>query len=160
MAIMVLWIIVFSGVAHLVHAWDARGTGDFLWRLLVGIVYIVVGVFLMLHPRESLASLTLVLAILFLMEAGLMLAAFLWLRRRPGSGWLLLNAVLAGAIGLLIGMNWPIQFRLGNRGAGGCKHSVQWLHPLDDVLECAPCTEIPGLASHGVFDLDQGHLLS
>ncbi len=106
-AILVLWIIVFSGVAHLVHAWDARGTGEFLWRLLVGVVYIVVGIFLLLHPRESLASLTLVLAILFLMEAGLMLAAFLWLRHRPGSSWLLLNALLAGAIGLLIGMNWP-----------------------------------------------------
>jgi uncharacterized membrane protein HdeD (DUF308 family) len=106
-AILVLWIIVFSGVAHLVHAWDARGTGDFLWRLLVGIVYIVAGIFLLLHPRESLASLTLVLAILFLMEAGLMLAAFIWLRHRPGSSWLLLNALLAAAIGLLIGFNWP-----------------------------------------------------
>jgi uncharacterized membrane protein HdeD (DUF308 family) len=105
--ILILWIIVFSGVAHLVHAWDARGTGDFLWRLLVGIVYIVVSIFLLLHPRESLASLTLVLAVLFLLEAGLMLAAFLWLRRRAGSSWLLLNALLAGAIGLLIGLNWP-----------------------------------------------------
>lgn len=105
-AILLLWIIVFSGIAHLVHAWDARGTGDFLWHLLLGIVYVVVGIFLMLHPRESLASLTLVLAILFLMEAGLMLAAFIWLRHRPGSSWLLLNALLTAAIGLLIGFNW------------------------------------------------------
>jgi len=106
-AILILWIIVFTGIAHLVHAWDARGTGEFLWRLLVGGVYIIVGIFLMLHPRESLASLTLVLAVLFLMEAGLMLAAFWWLRRRSGSGWLLLNALLACAIGLLIGFSWP-----------------------------------------------------
>ncbi len=106
-AILVLWVIVFSGIAHLVHAWDARGTGDFLWRLLVGMLYIIVGIFLMLHPRESLTSLTLVLAILFLIEAGLMLAAFLWLRHRSGSSWLLLNSLLACGIGLLIGFNWP-----------------------------------------------------
>ncbi len=106
-AILVLWVIVFSGLAHVVHAWDARGTGDFLWRLLVGIVYLAVGIFLMLHPRESLVSLTLVLAILFLMEAGMLLAAYFWLRSRSGSGWLLLNALLTGVLGLLIGVDWP-----------------------------------------------------
>ncbi|MDE2346168.1 MAG: DUF308 domain-containing protein [Gammaproteobacteria bacterium] len=106
-AILVLWVIVFSGLAHLVHAWDARGSGDFLWRLLVGIVYLAVGVFLLLHPRESLASLTLVLVILFLLEAGMLLAAYFWLRRRAGSGWLLVNALLTGALGLLIGLEWP-----------------------------------------------------
>ena len=106
-AILALWIIVFSGLAHLVYAWNARATGDLLWGLSVGVVYLLAGLYLMLHPRESLASLALVLAVLFLLEAGAMLGAFLRLRRLPGAGWLLLNAALAGALGLLLACNWP-----------------------------------------------------
>jgi len=106
-AILVLWTIVFSGLAHLVYAWNARAGGDFYWGLAVGLVYLIAGLYLMLHPRESLASLTLVLAVLFLLEAGAMLGAFFRLRHLPSAGWLLLNAVVAGILGLLIAINWP-----------------------------------------------------
>lgn len=106
-AILVLWTIVFSGLAHIVYAWNARGTGDLLWGLSVGLVYLIAGFFLMLDPRESLASLTLVLVVLFLLEAGAMLGAFYRLRHLPGAGWLLLNAALAGILGSLIAVNWP-----------------------------------------------------
>ena len=106
-AILALWIIVFSGLAHIVYAWNARATGDLLWGLSVGVVYLLAGIYLMLHPRESLASLTLVLVVLFLLEAGAMLGAFFRLHRLPGAGWLLLNAALAGALGLLLAFNWP-----------------------------------------------------
>lgn len=106
-AILVIWTIVFSGLAHIVYAWNARATGDLVWGLSVGLVYLIAGAYLLLHPRESLASLTLVLAVLFLLEAGAMLGAFLRLRRVPGARWLLVNAILALLLGLLIALNWP-----------------------------------------------------
>lgn len=106
-AILVIWTIVFSGLAHIVYAWNARAAGDLLWGLSVGFMYLIAGLYLILHPRESLASLTLVLAVLFLLEAGAMLGAFFRLRHLPGAGWLLMNAVLAGVLGLLIAINWP-----------------------------------------------------
>lgn len=106
-AILVIWTIVFSGLAHIVYAWNARATGDLVWGLSVGLMYLIAGLYLMLHPRESLASLTLVLAVLFLLEAGAMLGAFLRLRHLTGVTWLLLNAVLAAILGLLIVFNWP-----------------------------------------------------
>lgn len=106
-AILVIWTVVFSGLAHIVYAWNARAAGDLAWGLSVGLVYLIAGVYLLLHPRESLASLTLVLAVLFLLEAGAMLGAFLRLRRLPGARWLLVNAVLALVLGLLIALNWP-----------------------------------------------------
>lgn len=106
-AILVIWTIVFSGLAHLVYAWNARASGDLLWGLSVGLVYLIAGIYLLLHPRESLASLTLVLAVMFLLEAGTMLGAFLRLRRMPGARWLLANAMLAFVLGLLIALNWP-----------------------------------------------------
>ena len=61
--ILVGWLLVFSGGTHLVFAWKTRTTGGFVWELLVGILYIVVGAYLLLHPVGGLASLTLALAI-------------------------------------------------------------------------------------------------
>lgn len=107
MAIFVLWTIVFAGLAHIVYAWNARTAGDRYWGLAVGLVYLLAGLYLMLNPRESLASLTLVLAVLFLLEAGALLGAFLRLRALPGSVWLLMHALLAGAFGLLLAFHWP-----------------------------------------------------
>jgi uncharacterized membrane protein HdeD (DUF308 family) len=59
-SLFVSWLIFFTGFAHLVYAFAARGVGGFLWRVLLGIVYIAGGLYLAFHPRLSLLSLTLV----------------------------------------------------------------------------------------------------
>ena len=38
--LLVAWLLVFSGAAHLVFAWHTRTTGGILWELLVGILYV------------------------------------------------------------------------------------------------------------------------
>ncbi|MBA0089364.1 MAG: DUF308 domain-containing protein, partial [Acidobacteria bacterium Pan2503] len=58
----VAWLLVVSGGAHLVFAWYTRTTGGFIWELLLGIVYVLIGVYVLLHPVVGLASLTLALA--------------------------------------------------------------------------------------------------
>jgi len=63
-AILVGWLLVFSGGAHLAFASRTRGTCGFLWEVLLGILYIAVGAYLLLHPVAGLASLTLALAII------------------------------------------------------------------------------------------------
>src|SRR4029077_19192540 len=49
-SILVGWIIVFSGFAYLAYAFAAQGAGAFLWRTLVGIAYVIGGVYLAFHP--------------------------------------------------------------------------------------------------------------
>ena len=50
-SLFIAWIIVFSGVAHIIYAFAARSAGSFLWRTLIGVVYLVGG---MLSAEESL----------------------------------------------------------------------------------------------------------
>ena len=57
------WLLVFSGCMHLAFAWYRRGAGGFIWELLVGILYIVIGAYLLTQPVAGLASLTIALAI-------------------------------------------------------------------------------------------------
>src|SRR5215813_7696477 len=66
--ILVGWLLIFSGAAHLVFGWHTRSAGAFIWELLLAVIYILVGVYLLLHPVAGLASLTLGLAIYLFAE--------------------------------------------------------------------------------------------
>src|ERR1700693_6088945 len=41
--IVVGWMLVFSGGMHFVYAWQARHNRGFVWELLLGILYFVIG---------------------------------------------------------------------------------------------------------------------
>jgi uncharacterized membrane protein HdeD (DUF308 family) len=105
--LLVAWLLVFSGAAHLVFAWHTRTAGGVLWELLLGILYIYVGVYLLFRPVAGLASLTLALAIYLLAEGVLELILSFRLRPMPGSGWLLFDGIITLILGVMIWRTWP-----------------------------------------------------
>jgi len=105
--VLVAWLLVFSGCVHLVFAWYTRSTGGFLWELLVGILYIFIGVYLLMHPVAGLLSLTIALAAYLLLESVLEFALGFKLRPLPGSGWLLFDGVVTLILGVMIWRSWP-----------------------------------------------------
>jgi uncharacterized membrane protein HdeD (DUF308 family) len=107
-AIMVGWIIFFSGFAYLAYAFAAQGAGAFLWRMLIGIVYVVGGLYLAFHPGLALESLTLVLAAILFAEGVLQMIVFFKSRSLPGSGWVLFDSIMTLLLGFLIGYAWPL----------------------------------------------------
>jgi len=105
--VLVAWLLIFSGCAHLVFAWHTRSTGGFLWELLVGILYIFTGVYLLVHPLAGLASLTIALAIYLFLEAALEFVLGFTLRPLPGSGWLLFDGIITLILAVMIWRTWP-----------------------------------------------------
>jgi uncharacterized membrane protein HdeD (DUF308 family) len=105
--IVVAWLLVFSGVAHLVFGWHTRSAGGFLWELLVAILYVGVGGYLLTHPATGLKTLTLALAIYLFAEGVLELILSRLLRVLPGSTWLLLDGVITLILAILIWRTWP-----------------------------------------------------
>jgi uncharacterized membrane protein HdeD (DUF308 family) len=105
--VLVAWLLVFSGGAHLVFAWHTRSAGGFLWELLVGILYIFIGAYLLMHPVAGLASLTIALAIYLFMEAILEFVLGFILRPLPGSGWLLFDGIVTLILAVMIWRTWP-----------------------------------------------------
>jgi uncharacterized membrane protein HdeD (DUF308 family) len=101
------WLLVFSGAIHLMFAWHSRTTGAILWEVLLGILYICIGAYLLIHPVAGLATLTLALAIYLFAEG--VLELFLWFRLRPspGAAWLLLDGIITMILGVLIWKTWP-----------------------------------------------------
>src|SRR6478752_3501030 len=98
--------LMVSGIATIVATFWAGKWSAHLLQLLVGIFYTVVGFLIMDMPVESAASLTLVVASMFLVVGILRSIAALTIRY-PQWGWSLLSGVLTTLIGILIYKNFP-----------------------------------------------------
>ena len=105
--VLVAWLLVFSGCVHFVFAWYTRSTGGILWEILLGALYIFIGVYVLVHPAVGLASLTLALAIYLLLEAILEFVMGFTLRPLPGSGWLLFDGIITLILAVMIWRTWP-----------------------------------------------------
>jgi uncharacterized membrane protein HdeD (DUF308 family) len=103
----IAWLIVLAGAVHAILAFRAHGAGSMIWKLLVGVAYVCFGVYLILHPVLAVASLTLVLASLFLIEGVLDIVLFAKMRSVGGSSWLLIDGIITLLLGLMIYMQWP-----------------------------------------------------
>ena len=101
------WLIVLAGVVHLAVAFHLREAGSVIWRALVGLAYIFFGVYLIAHPRIGVASLTLVLGSLFLVEGIFDIALFFRVRSIHGSAWILFDGIITLLLGVLIYLQWP-----------------------------------------------------
>jgi uncharacterized membrane protein HdeD (DUF308 family) len=106
-SIVVSWIIAFGGIAYLVYAFAARGTGAFFWRTLIGAIYLIGGGYLAFHPGVALESLTLAVAVIFFLEGIMEILAFSQVRAVSGSGWILFDAVVTLLLAFLIWRSWP-----------------------------------------------------
>jgi uncharacterized membrane protein HdeD (DUF308 family) len=107
-SILMAWIIVFSGFMYLAYAFAARGAGAFIWRMLVGMAYIIGGGYLGFHPRLALTSFTLVLAAVLLFEGIMAIVVFFRFRSLPGSGWILFDGIVTLLLSYLIWRPWPL----------------------------------------------------
>jgi uncharacterized membrane protein HdeD (DUF308 family) len=105
--VVVAWLLVLAGVVHLMLAFRAHGAGSRTWKILVGIAYLCFGGYMIVHPVLGVATLTLVLASLFLIEGILNIVMFVKMRPAQGSSWLLIDGIITLLLGLLIYMQWP-----------------------------------------------------
>ncbi|HTU41073.1 MAG TPA: DUF308 domain-containing protein [Candidatus Aquilonibacter sp.] len=101
------WLIVLAGIVHLMLAFRVHGAGSVIWKLLVGIAYVCFGTYVILHPVLGIASLTLILASLFLIEGILDIILYVKMRPIHGSSWVLIDGIVTLLLGLLIYMQWP-----------------------------------------------------
>jgi uncharacterized membrane protein HdeD (DUF308 family) len=106
-SVVVAWLIVLAGIVHLMLAFRVHGAGSMIWKVLVGIAYVCFGGYLILHPVLGVASLTLLLASLFLVEGILNIVLYVKMRPIHGSSWMLIDGIITLLLGLMIYMQWP-----------------------------------------------------
>src|ERR1700728_355483 len=105
--IVIAWLIVLAGVVHPMLALRAHAARGMIWKLLVGVAYLCVGAYAIVHPVLGVASLTLLLASLFLIEGILDIILFVKMRSLHGSSWVLVDGIITLLLGAMIYMQWP-----------------------------------------------------
>ena len=105
--VVIAWLIIFSGGFQFIHAFQSQGVGHILWKVLVAILYLIVGIYFLLHPILGVAAFTFALAIFFVVEGVIDLVAYFQTRAIPGSGWILFDGIVTLILGLLVWRQWP-----------------------------------------------------
>src|SRR5262245_12416474 len=57
--VLVGWLLLFGGAAHLAAAFSGGGASRVFWQILLAIVYVIGGLYFLTHPLLGLKSLTL-----------------------------------------------------------------------------------------------------
>jgi uncharacterized membrane protein HdeD (DUF308 family) len=106
LSLLVGWLLIAGGATHIISIFR-RDDGGAVWHLALGLLYIAGGLYFLSQPLIAMEALTLLLAMLLLVEAGIDLVAYSAQRREPGAVWLLVNAFVTALLGTLIAMHWP-----------------------------------------------------
>lgn len=104
----VAWTAIFNGGAQIVYGLRVHSGGRMILELLLGLLYIVAGVFILLHPGKGLLALTLVIACFLVVYGIFALVLAFQLRPLAGWGWVLFDALITLLLGLMIWAHWPI----------------------------------------------------
>jgi uncharacterized membrane protein HdeD (DUF308 family) len=99
-------LLLVGGIVQMATAFWTRGWGGFFLHLLLGLLYLFVGVVLVQNPLLSAIEWTLVLAVFFVAGGLFRLVVALSLRF-SGWGWSVLNGVITLLLGVLIWRGWP-----------------------------------------------------
>jgi uncharacterized membrane protein HdeD (DUF308 family) len=105
--IVVAWLIVFSGAFQFIHAFQSQGIGSTVWKLLIAILYLIMGIYFLLHPVIGVASFTLALAFFFVAEGVIDLISYFQSRNTGGSVWILVDGIVTLILGIMVWRQWP-----------------------------------------------------
>ena len=101
------WVFLIQGVLQVLHAFRIRDWSGFIWSLGLGVLSLIVGIVLVVDPLAGSISLTLLVAVLFLITGIAKTMFALALRPLGGWAWVLLSGLVSLLLGVLILTNFP-----------------------------------------------------
>ncbi len=101
------WAVFFGGALEIAAATMTRGWRGVVLHLLFGVLGMVVGAMLFVHPGAGALALTLLLASLFLV-GGLFRIGAAAVLRFPRWGWSVASGLVTVALGVIVWSGWPL----------------------------------------------------
>lgn len=101
------WTFWLAGVVRTIHAIQSRYQKGFWLRLIIGVLYLVVGILLLNNVLEAKYTLTFILG--WSLVAQGILEAIIAFRIRPEPNWgvMLSSGIISSILGVLIVYRWP-----------------------------------------------------
>jgi len=101
-------MMLIAGVAEVIHAFQVRTWGKFLFWVLLGALYIVAGFVAFENPLLAAAVLTLILGIALVASGIMRLILAFSMRAGTPWVWVALSSAITLLLGLVILAHWPV----------------------------------------------------
>ncbi len=139
------WALVFGGLFQALHAFKVSQWSGFILELVMAILYGVVGLVMVVHPRAGAMSVTLLITVFFLVGGLFRIFAGTMLHP-PGRAWLLVSGAVTLLLGLLIWAEWPASglWVIGTFVAIDMVFSGSWL-----IMLALNARSLPPSGTHG-----------
>ena len=95
------WVFIFAGITQIVYAFQSRGAGKVIGKLILGLLYLLAGILVVADPLKGVLALTLVLGITIFLQ-GVIQVSIAFQMRRISPNWGLM--LVSGIIGIIFGM--------------------------------------------------------
>lgn len=101
-------MMVIGGLVQVVHAFQLRTWGRFLFWLLAGVLYVVAGGLVISQPLLAAGIITLMIGVALVIGGAFRIFAAFGGRGTSGWGWLLFSGVISLLLGIEIIAGWPV----------------------------------------------------
>jgi len=100
------WLLVISGVIECIHAFQMRRWGGVFLHLVCGVLGVVVGLLVVMHPVAGALAWTLLFASFFIVIGIFRIVAAVKLKF-PLWGWAVFDGAVTTLLGLVLWLSWP-----------------------------------------------------
>jgi uncharacterized membrane protein HdeD (DUF308 family) len=107
-AVFVGFLLLASGVARIVHALKSKQWGTGFWGTAIGVLGVAAGLMMIFRPLVGLVTMTMLIAIYFLIDGISEIIAAFKIKPDQGWGWVLFNGIIAVLLGFMIWRQWPV----------------------------------------------------
>jgi uncharacterized membrane protein HdeD (DUF308 family) len=102
------FLLLASGVTQIIHALKSKQWGTGFWGTVIGLLGVVAGLLMVFRPMVGLVTMTMLLAIYFLVDGISEIIAAFRIKPDQGWGWVLFNGIIAVLLGFMIWRQWPV----------------------------------------------------
>ncbi len=100
-------ILALVGIAKMIQSLQIKEWSGFIWQELTGAVELVGGVLIYFNPLKGALSITLLIALVFLVQGCLQIALAVRVRQQDGWQWLTVSGVVALAASVALTLKLP-----------------------------------------------------
>jgi uncharacterized membrane protein HdeD (DUF308 family) len=102
------WLFIFAGIAQIIYAFHSSGAGKVAWKLILGALYLVAGIFVVAKPLAGVLAFTLVLGITIFVQGIIQVAIAFRLRRLSLNwGWVMVSGIVGIVFGIVVWSSLP-----------------------------------------------------
>ena len=102
------WLFIVAGIGQIIYAFQSRGAGKVIWKLVLGLLYLLAGIFIVVNPLAGTLALTLMLGITIFIQGAIQVVLAFQLRRTSAHwGWILVSGLVGILCGIFIGSSFP-----------------------------------------------------